>query len=85
MSKKWTGQEIFLLGAAVCTLCLMYITILFPGSNIDNQLVDGIEDTQQYQLVDNEEGDELPTHSSTGEKYAYKYQNGEVKHEETNK
>ncbi|MCM2674645.1 hypothetical protein [Alkalicoccobacillus plakortidis] len=78
MSKKWTGQEFFLLGAAVCTLCLMYLTILLPGSFGDDQFVDGIEDQkqEQEQFVDSEY-DNGQINGTSNQDYAYKFNSGE--------
>ncbi|TSB46500.1 hypothetical protein [Alkalicoccobacillus porphyridii] len=78
MSRKWTGQDIFLLGAAVCTLCLMYITIIFPTSSQDSTTVEGIEEYQQEQQFV-----EVNSQSSN-EEYAYKYQSGVENHGESN-
>ena len=84
MSKKWTGQDIFLLGAAVCTLCLMYLTIIFPTSTFDTQMVDGIDEQnqeQQYVDFDKVEQSEMDVRTNQSfEEYAYKYQNGVEDH-----
>ncbi|MDQ0206239.1 hypothetical protein [Alkalicoccobacillus murimartini] len=84
MSKKWTGQEFILLGAAVCTLFLMYVTILLPGSVSDQRVVDGIEDHNQesHQFVESEQIEdnqviETDNRSEGNEKFAYKFSGGE--------
>ncbi|MFK3938796.1 hypothetical protein ACI2JA_14950 [Alkalihalobacillus sp. NPDC078783] len=67
MSKKWTGQEFFLLGAAIITLGLMYITILLPNDQMDQQIVDRVD--EQYDNV----VERVP---AANVDYAYKFSNG---------